>query len=666
VSFFVTHTRHDISPRLDYPLLVADVFTKKKRSQVMAAVQVRVATNRTRDGEQPTPQDTLALRFPEVASQWHPSKNAPLTSFQVRPFSNRWAWWVCSQGHEWKAKINMRARGFGCPFCSHKRASPQYNLATVQPAVAAQWHPTANGTLRPDAILPGIAKKVWWRCQSGHQWQATVNSRTTPPGRGCPHCARAILGKRMRSQALRRGSPLAQTHPDIAREWHPQKNPGLTPETVTLGSHTKVWWVCRFGHEWQATVHNRTNGRGCPLCKSSTSRIEVRFYTEMKSIFPSTTWRQRIAGMEADVLIPELSAIIEIDGYPWHAGKESKDFAKSQKLAALGYTVIRLRDRQLRPTWHHEIQIDSRATSHTRALRDCIHYMLGRINLPDTQRTRLAAYLRRRAYAAEPEFKAILSHLPAPPPAESLAATRPDLAQQWHPAKNAPLLPSMFSTFSHELVWWRCQLGHEWRAEIANCAQGRGCPACALATSGSRRRAAAVKSKGSITKTHPQLLQEWHPAKNGTLAPDQFPAQSNAFVWWRCAKGHEWQAQVAARSRGRGCPFCARALVGLKAAARALSRSGALADKFPILAAQWHPAHNEPLSPANVSPGSHASVWWQCASGHAWKAQVRARVVGTGCPHCLKLTPSSPSASIKHPPSARPRPGQMNTSVTIR
>ena len=41
VTVFATHSRHDISLGLDYHPVVADVFTKKKRSQVMAAIRSR-------------------------------------------------------------------------------------------------------------------------------------------------------------------------------------------------------------------------------------------------------------------------------------------------------------------------------------------------------------------------------------------------------------------------------------------------------------------------------------------------------------------------------------------------------------------------------------------------------------------------------------------------
>ena len=60
---------------------------------------------------------------------------------------------------------------------------------------------------------------------------------------------------------------LAKLHGNIASEWHPTKNNGLSPEDVTPGTHRKVWWQCAEGHEWPAVVNNRVgNGSGCPQC----------------------------------------------------------------------------------------------------------------------------------------------------------------------------------------------------------------------------------------------------------------------------------------------------------------------------------------------------------------------------------------------------------------
>ena len=62
---------------------------------------------------------------------------------------------------------------------------------------------------------------------------------------------------------------LADTHPEVAKQWHPTKNGDLTPEDVTKGSKKRLWWKCDKGddHEWSATVNNRTSGSNCSICR---------------------------------------------------------------------------------------------------------------------------------------------------------------------------------------------------------------------------------------------------------------------------------------------------------------------------------------------------------------------------------------------------------------
>jgi hypothetical protein len=61
---------------------------------------------------------------------------------------------------------------------------------------------------------------------------------------------------------------LSVTHPEVAREWHPDKNGGLSPDAVTSESQLRVWWRCpeHPEQEWQAVVATRAKGGGRPAC----------------------------------------------------------------------------------------------------------------------------------------------------------------------------------------------------------------------------------------------------------------------------------------------------------------------------------------------------------------------------------------------------------------
>ena len=81
---------------------------------------------------------------------------------------------------------NRRSRINGCPYCNHQLASPEFNLATENPELAAEWDLKMNVDLKPQNVLPYSNKKVWWLCQRKHSYKATVANRAF--GNGCPKC----------------------------------------------------------------------------------------------------------------------------------------------------------------------------------------------------------------------------------------------------------------------------------------------------------------------------------------------------------------------------------------------------------------------------------------------------------------------------------------------
>jgi len=60
---------------------------------------------------------------------------------------------------------------------------------------------------------------------------------------------------------------LLNKYPDIAKEWHPDKNDNLNPRDFSYKVREEVWWKCSKGHEWKSTIASRTiEGEGCPIC----------------------------------------------------------------------------------------------------------------------------------------------------------------------------------------------------------------------------------------------------------------------------------------------------------------------------------------------------------------------------------------------------------------
>lgn len=103
--------------------------------------------------------------------------------------SNKYAFWKCKCGYKWSAKISNRYHGRGCPCCARKIVVPGINdLATTHPKLAKEWDYERNGDLKPNMVLYGTAKRVYWLCSEGHSYSATINHRSGANGTNCPKC----------------------------------------------------------------------------------------------------------------------------------------------------------------------------------------------------------------------------------------------------------------------------------------------------------------------------------------------------------------------------------------------------------------------------------------------------------------------------------------------
>ena len=138
----------------------------------------------------------LASLKPELLKEWSPKNTIQPTEIGVG--SHKKVLWIGACGHEWSAEIRNRVREAGCPYCSHNAVLQGFNdLATLEPAVAKEWHPTLNGALTPEMVTAGSHRKVWWQCALGHVWKAAIYPRTGKQRCGCPVCAGRTRAKTM-------------------------------------------------------------------------------------------------------------------------------------------------------------------------------------------------------------------------------------------------------------------------------------------------------------------------------------------------------------------------------------------------------------------------------------------------------------------------------------
>jgi hypothetical protein len=203
--------------------------------------------------------NSLSTKNPKLAKEWHPTKNEDLTPNDVSLYSNKKVWWQCNKGHEWQATISSRSIRNGCPYCSNNKVCIDNCLSTTNPELAKEWHPTKNINLTPNDVTAGSSKKVWWKCNDGHEWESSLNYRDRKGY--CPYCRETKW-----AYPVSEGNCLSTINPELVKQWHPTKNEGLSPQNFRAGSGKMVWWQCRKGHEWEESIRKRNRGMCCPYC----------------------------------------------------------------------------------------------------------------------------------------------------------------------------------------------------------------------------------------------------------------------------------------------------------------------------------------------------------------------------------------------------------------
>ena len=159
------------------------------------------------------------------------------------------------------------------------------------------------------------------------------------------------------------------------------------------------------------------------------------------------------------------------------------------------------------------------------------------------------------------------------------------------------------------------------------------------------QHASAQQEGPTISRLAPALQQQWDHAANAHLGHIDIKPKTGRKVWWicdQCPHGHlhSWEATVANRSNGSGCPQCS----GLK-----VCKHNSLATKALKVAAQWDYATNAG-TPDNVVAHSHHPVGWLCeVCGEQWRQSPNQRLSKnqSGCPQCAGNSKSK--RRTKHP-----------------
>ena len=412
----------------------------------------------------------LATLRPEIAEQWHPSKNGDLTPEDVTVASGKKVWWIQKNGYEWEAAVYNRTgikagtKGFTFRHTSFPEQAVYYYIKQVFPDAINSYRDIFDNGMELDIYIPSIKIGIEY---DGRRYHSNIDKQLSDQRKynickekgiklirikeipntsllimedhkiEIPEASELFLNwaigylcdkleknvvpdiKRDRKKILEylssRQKSLIDEYPDIADEWNYDKNGTLLPEYFAPHSNEKVWWKCsKCGHEWEAAIGDRTrpDSTGCPDC-SYYIAAEKRIKNRIAKI-----------GSFADNypdLLSEWDWNNKIDPYEITPSSSQKVMWICKKCGS---------------SWEADI-------THRKAGRGC-------------------------PYCAGRKIKKGLN---------DLASLYPELMKEWDYEKNTDVDPSNLACKSSKNVWWKCsKCGHEWQARIYTRTSGRGCP----------------------------------------------------------------------------------------------------------------------------------------------------------------------------------------------
>lgn len=284
---------------------------------------------------------------PWMVAMWDFYRNTVTPDTVIGGSTSTKYWWKCDAGHSREATPNNISSGRGCSFCSRRQATPgESSLLITHPLIAADLD-TERNDVTADDVLAGSGKKLWWKCECGHRWQASVDSQTKAVSDRCGRCRARIPWS----------DSVASCDANVEAEWDGERN-NVAPTDVRRTSQKRYWWCCGLGHRYQAAPKSRARGRRCVVCDGTELRPGIN---DLKSTYPELAPSfARDGGKDAS----------EVDARPSRSHLWVCDFAHryeatvrerlngrgcpycSGRRVLTGFNDVATRDPELAPEWH--------------------------------------------------------------------------------------------------------------------------------------------------------------------------------------------------------------------------------------------------------------------------------------------------------------------------
>ncbi len=392
--------------------------------------------------------------------------------------------------------------------------------------------------------------------------------------------------------AKKEKQPLSVTHPELAKEAD-----GWDPNTLTFGSNKKVGWKCSLGHIWECSPNSRISQEtNCTVCSGRQLLIG---FNDFKTLFPELAkeaygwdpsieniWFRKVEWkcIKGHIYSSYISSRINRgDGCPVCSGNK----------VLIGYNDLKTLFPDIAEQangWDPETVTSGSSKRQSWVCKFGHTWEIApkrRTNRGDGCPTCIG--------------KTVL------PGFNDLKSQRPDIsieADGWD--------PETVTLSSGRIMSWKCQLGHQWSARVADRTYkgGTGCPICSGHI--------VLRGFNDLASKHPRIAAEafgWNPAA--------FTPGSSEKKLWKCSLGHIWESVIQSRTtQNTNCLVCGnrQLLIGFND----------LATKFPNLAKEAYK-----WDASKILVGSSIEKWWMCENGHKWKTRILNRTASkSGCPTC--------------------------------
>lgn len=406
---------------------------------------------------------------------------------------------------------------------------------------------------------------------------------------------------------------LEKLFPEIASEYVSDKN-DLPLEEITAKSNRIVWWRGSCGHLYKSRVASRTNqGTSCTYCSGN---AVLAGFNDFGSNEPelSGEWDHEKNGLSPDFVAHKSSR-----KFWWKCTNAHSFFLSPYERAVKGRRCQYCDGRKVWPGFNDlQTQNPKLAKMFNTKLNmttpDKVLFGSTRLYWWDCPEGH--PYEQRQSLLLKSGGCPYCSNQKLLSGFNDLETRRPKLLEMWDYEKN-DFAPSELMGHSKVKVHWKCKKGHTWLWAPRNMKDG--CKYCSNHT--------VWPSDNDLEAMRPDIAREWDHEKNHPVKPNKVLPAARRKYFWRCAKGHSWEAAVNSRTIGGGCPWCSgkseRPLPGQD-----------LESKFPDVAVEWDFKKNHPLLPSDVFPSSGKKVHWICGLGHSFTGSPNQRVRPDGITRC--------------------------------